>query len=194
MRKLLYELLRTALLSIEQDDQPVIQHVDVWNNQVEYAQEEQPFLTPAVFIEFDAIDWQPLLRGVREAVITVRLHVVTDSRQGKYEQVLPRLDLLDRINRTMYQLNATMQGVGFDVIQGNFRVGEDSKLRPADKPRSVINDIKLTRSITDHNFDELADNVEEYQCYVTDASAHDYGDKQDYCYRIVKVPRSNNQE
>lgn len=172
MRKLVYELLRTALLSIEQDDQPVIQHVDVWNNQVEYAQEEQPFMTPAVFIEFDAIDWQPLLRGVREAVITVRLHVVTDTRVGRWSDAIERLELADDINRALHGLNGVIQGIGADVIQNNFHVEGDTPLY--DSPQSVINTITHSRSITDHNFDELADNIEEFQCHVVNAFAHDY--------------------
>ena len=58
MRKIIYQTIENALLPIlDENQQPVINHVSLWNNQLLYAEEEQPFNTPAVFIEFRDIPW-----------------------------------------------------------------------------------------------------------------------------------------
>lgn len=172
MRAIIYHAIREALQSIQQDGKPVIQHIDLFNEQVLYGEEEQPFLTPAVFIEFAAIDWQKQLHGVRDAVVTVRLHVVTDTRVGKWENVMERLCLTDDINRCLHGLHAVVQGVGIEAIEDNFSVSANTNTRIIDSPCSVMNDLTLLRSTTDHNFGELSENIEEYQCYVTDASSY----------------------
>ena len=38
---------------------PEVQHVDLYNENVEYVDEESPWERPAVFIEFDDIEWRP---------------------------------------------------------------------------------------------------------------------------------------
>lgn len=172
MRAVIYNTIREALQSLLEDGQPVIKHIDLFNRQVDYAEEEQPFLTPAVFIEFTSIDWQHQLHGVREATVTVRLHVVTDTRVGKWHDTVPRLSLCDDINRCLHGLHAVNQGVGVEVIEHDFGVSRDTEFRPLDAPCCVMNDLTLVRSTTDHDFGELADNIEEYQCLVTDASAY----------------------
>ncbi|MBR3565325.1 MAG: hypothetical protein IKN91_03220 [Paludibacteraceae bacterium] len=155
MRALIYSVIETALENLTEDNERLIKHIDLFNEQVLHSEEEQPFLTPAVFVEFAAIDWQKQLHGVREAVVTVRLHVVTDTRVGKWADVVPRLCLCDDINRALH-------GLSFAAPQ-----------EVPTRRNSVMNDLTLLRSITDHDFDELADNIEEYQCMVTDASAYE---------------------
>lgn len=138
-----------------------------------YSEEEQPFYTPAVFVEFLPIDWQKQLHGVRDAVVTVRLHVVTDTRVGSWQNAIERLTLCDDINRYLHGLHTVIQGVSVGTIEGNFSVSSNTDMRQVDRPYSVMNDLTLFRSTTDHDFGELADNIEEYQCLVTDASAYD---------------------
>ena len=173
MRAIIYHTIRETLLSLQQEGQTVIKHIDLFNEQVLYSEEEQPFLTPAVFVEFSPIDWQKQLHGVRDAVVTVRLHIVTDTRTGKWADVLQRLCLTDEINRCLHGLHATIQGVGIEAIEENMSVSANTDTHIIDRPCSVMNDLTLLRSTTDSNFDELADNIEEYQCHVTDASAYD---------------------
>ena len=173
MRAVIYNVVKEALESLLEDGQPVIKHIDLYNRQVEFAEEEQPFLTPAVFVEFAAIDWQKQLHGVRDAVVTVRLHVVTDTRVGKWADVVPRLCLCDEINRVLHGVHAVVQGIGVEAIEQNFSVSRNTEYRQNDRPCSVMNDLTLLCSTTDHDFGELADNVEEYQCLVTDASAYE---------------------
>lgn len=53
MRRMLYLGLTEALKELrDESGQPLIRHIDLWNEQVEFIEQEEPFDTPAVFIEF----------------------------------------------------------------------------------------------------------------------------------------------
>lgn len=148
MRKIIYNAISAALANVQG-----IAHVGLWNNQLAYIEEEQPFDTPAVFIEFGQIDWKHQLHGVREAVITVRLHVVTDSRLSPWSEVVNVFDLLDQINATLHGLHSVTLPAG-------------------DPGSSVMDALTSIQSITDHDFGELQDNIEVYECHVTDGSGY----------------------
>lgn len=143
MRATIYNQITAALQGIAE-----IAHVGLWNNQMQYIAEEQPFDTPAVFIEFDPIEWQHLLHGVREAVVTIRLHVITDSRVGTWSDTIAVFNLLDSINAELHGLHHTTSN------------------------GSVMDALTLVNSTTDHNFDELQENVETYTCHITDRTAY----------------------
>lgn len=148
MRKIIYQTISNALLAIlDENQQPVISHVDLFNNQLLYAEEEQPFNTPAVFIEFRDIVWNVLPRGRREALVTVNLHVVTDSRLGHWSDAVEVFDLLD-------QINAAIHGLKYTDGNGN-----------------AMDALTCVASSTDSSFDELQDNIETYTTHVTDTSA-----------------------
>lgn len=148
MRKIIYQTISNALLAIlDENQQPVINHVDLFNNQLLYAEEEQPFNTPAVFIEFRDIAWNVLPRGRREAVVTVNLHVVTDSRLGRWADAVEVFDLLD-------QINAAIHGLTY-----------------SDENGKAMDALTCIASSTDSSFDELQDNIETYATHVTDTSA-----------------------
>jgi len=149
MRALIYNTIKTALESIVGNNNvSIIKHVDLFNNQLTYIEEEQPFETPAVFIEFQPIEWGEQLHRVREAVVRVNLHIVTDSRVGSWSDAVSRLALCDTVN-------AKIQGLGTVDLAGN-----------------VMNALTLTSSTTDHDFDELQDNIETYSCHITDRSSY----------------------
>ena len=153
MRKIIYQTIENALLSIlDENQQPVINHVSLWNNQLLYAEEEQPFNTPAVFIEFRDIPWSILPHGRREALVTVILHVVTDSRLGRWSEAVEVFDLLD-------QINAALHGLTYSDENGN-----------------TMDSLTCTLSSTDSSFDELQDNIESYTTHVTDTSAYKTGE------------------
>lgn len=143
MRATIYKQISDALAAL-----PEIAHINLFNNQVVLAEEEQPFKVPAVFVEFGTIDWKHQLHGVRDAVVQVRLHVVTDSRVSPWSDTIQVFDLLDRVNATLHGLSATLPN------------------------GSVMNALTLEQSLTDHYFDELQENVEVYACHVTDCSGY----------------------
>lgn len=148
MRKIIYLVISNLLHALtDENEQPLINHVSLWNNQLLYAEEEQPFNTPAVFIEFRDIPWSILPHGRREALVTVNLHVVTDSRLGHWSDAVEVFDLLDKIN-------AALHGTTYIDVKGN-----------------AMDALTCVSSSTDSSFDELQDNIEVYSTHVTDASA-----------------------
>ncbi len=135
---------------IENPDElnPAIKHFDLWNNQLETIEDECPFNLPAVFIEFAPIQWRHNLQGVREAEVTVNLHILVRELAptkdgGQYEdQAFAFLDLPNAVNKALHSLTDT----GFDALTSK-------------------------QSITDHYFSEIMHLQESYNCHVTDTSA-----------------------
>ena len=80
MRKELYAVLKAAMEKIE-----AVKHVDLWNHNVEFIEQEDSWARPAVFVEFGPIAWQPYVGGGYRGEGSVRLHVVTDWLEGGQE-------------------------------------------------------------------------------------------------------------
>ena len=63
-----------------------IQHVDVWNHNVEFIDQEQAWHRPAVFVEFGDMQWQYVKEGHRRTRFQLMLHLVCDyTEQGDME-------------------------------------------------------------------------------------------------------------
>lgn len=78
MTKEIYNALANALANVtDNDGNPVFRHIDLWNTQVEFLEQEQPFEMPACFIEIAPIQWQQLGGGAQQAAIDISLHIVT---------------------------------------------------------------------------------------------------------------------
>ena len=104
MRKQLYKEIETALLSVLDDNkEQLIKYVDLWNNQVDDAEESEAFDTPAVFVEFNRIKWRTLGNKAQEGTVNLTLHIVTKknastSNDSKFQdEELDALDLPDKI-------------------------------------------------------------------------------------------------
>lgn len=75
MRKELYR----AICSRLQEMVPEVVHMDMWNQNVEFAEEESVWGTPAVFVEFGPINWTLFKEGnIYRGVGKVMLHIVTE--------------------------------------------------------------------------------------------------------------------
>ena len=55
MRKELFNALKTKLTN----DVPEVKHIDLWNHNVEFIEQEDGWERPAVFVEFATIEWSP---------------------------------------------------------------------------------------------------------------------------------------
>lgn len=112
MRKNIYltivEQLQTLL---DNDNNPIIKHFDLWNENVAFAEEEF-FATPAVFVEFDPIIYKAVKDPKQIATVGVKLHIVTQTQINSLEY----FDLINSINHTLYNLS----GTGFN---GMWRTG-----------------------------------------------------------------------
>lgn len=68
--------------SLDADDDlsnRAIKHIDLWNRNVEFIEQEAAWERPAVFIEFEPVHWASIMPGVEyRAEARVRLHIVTD--------------------------------------------------------------------------------------------------------------------
>lgn len=125
----------------------MFKHFDLWNQQLEYLDEEQPFDTPAVFIEFLPIQWRHQSRGTRDATLSINLHIVTRrnfptrAEQQYATEALGFLELLDAVNLCLHG----HKGENFGALTEQL-------------------------SITDNNFDELMHSIEQYTAYIVDHS------------------------
>jgi len=140
----------TGYIIIEDPEEldPAIKHFDLWNNQLETIEDECPFNLPAVFIEFAPIQWRHNLQGVREADVTVNLHILVrevapTKDGGQYEdQAFAFLELPNAVNLALHGLT----GTGFDALTSK-------------------------ASVTDHYYSEIMHLQESFSCHVSDTSA-----------------------
>lgn len=126
---------------VPEDWERAIKHIDLWNHNVEFIEQEEQWERPAVFVEFHPIVWNALVVGSEyRSEPKVSLHVVTDwqgsSAAGSEfrEKSLEVFDLLDAI----HSLLAGMSGDRFLEFD-------------------------LAGSSTNHNHDEIIENVETYK-------------------------------
>ena len=111
-----------------------IRHIDLWNHNVEFIEQETPWERPAVFIEFVPFKWNAIVPGVEyRAEPLINLHVVTDWVDQ--ESDIGHFRLLDRI----HELLAGMSGKTFMELD-------------------------IDSSTTNHNHEEIVENIETYTC------------------------------
>ena len=149
MRKQLYLDIKNRIKTItDTEDVSVFKHFDIWNRQVEFMQQEKPFLFPAVFIEFLPMRWQSTGQGKQQAELTVKLHIVskwkasTSDNSAYEDQALAYLDLPNYVNKCLAGFAATN-------TNGFLRTG------------SSIN----------HNHEDVIDSTEEFITNVWDDTA-----------------------
>lgn len=80
MRKELYAAIKVAIEKVKE-----VKHIDLWNHNVEFIEQEEGWERPAVFVEFGPITWLPYAGGGYHGEGSVRLHVVTDWVEGGQE-------------------------------------------------------------------------------------------------------------
>ena len=121
-----------------------IKHIDLWNHNVEFIEQEEQWDRPAVFIEFQPIQWRQVKTGSSISYTSrcrLSLHVVTDwhgssSADSEFrEKSLSYLDLLEDIH-------ASLRGLSGQSFNG----------------------LDLVESLTNHNHDELLESIEIYEC------------------------------
>ena len=139
MRKELYKLLCDRLQAVGGG---AIKHIDLWNHNVEFIEQEEQWERPAVFVEFAPIRWMAIQNGVEyRAEPIVNLHIVTDwtgsvsAGSAFQEESLQVFDLPEEIPKALTCLE-----------------GE------------TFMEFDLVESRTSHNHEEIIENIESYQC------------------------------
>ena len=144
MRKQIYK----AICDRISQQVPEVKHIDLWNNNIAVLSGGAVWPRPAVFVEFETIEWRQQQNRARMADIAVRLHIVTDavsyngSTDPKQDTALAFLDLFNKVN-------AAMQGLRGENFAG----------------------FMLTISATNHDHAELIESVERYITRAQDTSA-----------------------
>lgn len=127
---------------------PEIKFIELWNNNVAQISGGATWPLPAVFVEFETIEWRQQNNAARRGDVAVRLHIITravnthghtDPRQA---EALAFFDLIDRVN-------AAMQGLRGENFAG----------------------FMLTTSATNHDHAELLESVERYVTSAQDTTA-----------------------
>ena len=139
MRKELYKMLCDKLKTVSGG---VIKHIDLWNHNVEFIEQEEQWERPAVFVEFAPIQWTAIQPGVEyRAEPVVHLHVVTDwtgsvsAGSAFQEESLKIFDLLEEIHKALTGM-AGETFMEFDLVE----------------------------SRTSHNHEAIIENIESYRC------------------------------
>lgn len=129
----------------QQHTERLIKHVDLWNHNVEFLDQEQPWERPAVFVEFTPIQWEVVKPG-REyrSKPVVNLHIVTDwggdSSSGS-ELEDESLAVLD-FSRIIHKALQGLEGECFSRFD-------------------------LSETHTNHNHEDLLESIEVYKCVAT---------------------------
>lgn len=123
----------------------VFKHFDLWNEQVEFIEEEAPFETPAVFIEFRTIEWNDTMQNVQRGKIPVSLHVVTEWKGSECDGSIYQQNSLKRF--------AIVDGIAEHLFNWKYNDG-----------RVNIQQMQRTTSNTNHNHGELVEDIEDFMC------------------------------
>lgn len=132
-RQELYEAVASSLHSI-----PEVRHIDLWNRNVEFVDQDTPWDRPAVFIEIAPIKWEPRAEGCYRAEVQVRLHIVTDWAEDACSGCPAdgiAFELPDTIRKAI------------DGISGD-----------------TFCDMRLEESHTNHDHEEIVESIEVYSC------------------------------
>lgn len=167
MLKHLYLTLEQKLLAVTDEQpnpQPLFKHCDLWNRQVEFVEQETPFQTPAVFVEFEPLQWRTDGQHIQDADLTIRLHIVTPWHANTAS------DILNPDVRATALAYLDIPTVLFRQLHGKHgTVADDSD------PRHPIllgnfNALTRTASTVNHDHERFVDSVETYQCHLKDLS------------------------
>lgn len=122
--------------------QRIINHIDLWNHNVEFIEQEENWSCPAVFVEFSPIEWNEIVTGLEyRAEPFVKLHIVTEwkgsSADGSElsEDALFIFDLPEIIHSALSLMGGSKY-LNFDLVE----------------------------SQTNHNHEDIVENIEVYQC------------------------------
>ncbi len=143
------------LCEVITEKMPQIKWIDLWTNQTDYLEQEIPFPTPAIFIEFNANSFSNVGRFCQDIDLAITFHIVVENNAetfyGSYNQQ-SALTVLDYINDLQKNLHAcsgqnysklsrsALQQLSFDNIQ-HFSITYNSIVRDYSAEPNYINQI-----------------------------------------------------
>ncbi len=143
---------KNATEATEKPEMQVIKSFDLWNENVVHLTQQRPFQTPAVFVEFLPIVWQPVGKGAKRADVTIRLHIVTatlaTANSPYKEAALFPLYLIRAVEAALRKFDGAADERGLSY--GTFAHSE---------------------SATDHNHEQVSEHVETWHTMCHDCTA-----------------------
>ena len=120
----------------------IVRHIDLWNQNVDFIEEDEAWETPAVFIEFGEIQWDPY-KGPANGMTgkgEILLHVVTEWK-GSAADGSPTKDDTVADYDLPVQIHSALQGLS----------------------GTGFRNLNLSRTLINHNHQELLENIEVYR-------------------------------
>jgi len=127
----------------------VIKTFDLWNEQVDFIEEEDPFETPAVFIEFLPIEWKGPSSLLQQADASFKLHIITDYQGSAKDGSSLQGESLERFRISK---DITKILTGLTIKDGG----------------SVMTQVRRTGSAPNHNHGEIIEDIDIYSCKLID--------------------------
>ncbi len=157
MRPQLFNQLKTFVLNIkDKNEQPIFKHFDLWSENLIHIEQEQPFYTPAVFVEFPPIQWKTLPHLNREAAIDFHLHILVHVNSPIPTQ--PNGTGTTALDALVFS------DILYQGLQKQFAdISEHHGI--------TINALTLETSEIEHDFEEILHLTDTYSCHITDRSA-----------------------
>lgn len=113
---------------LDDNDQPIIKHIDLWHEQVNYLTEELPFDCPAVFVEFNVIEANDTGAMVQHLTTQIDLHLFYETFSDTYMGAIMQDNALDYLD-VLTKLNAIFHGkpgTSFSAMRKTDMKREDS--------------------------------------------------------------------
>lgn len=123
MRKELYNAIKAKLTA----EVPEVAHVDLWNHNVEFIEQEEGWARPAVFVEIGSITCAPFQGRGHRGKGLVRLHIVTDWTESGHDAAW---DLCGKIQ-------SALEGLGGEYFGGMTLVAIDTNHNHEDILESI---------------------------------------------------------
>lgn len=142
MRKELYGMLCEKLKTVGDG---VIKHIDLWNHNVEFLEQEQGWERPAVFVEFLPVRWERFTRDIWRAEPDIRLHIVTDWAGSSSDGSEFQEDALK-----VFDLSRDIHSVLCDMTDGR-----------------TFQDFDIVEMTTNHNHEDIVEHIDTYTCRAT---------------------------
>lgn len=129
-----------------------IKHVALWRNQLERENEEQPFLYPAIFVEFLPINYQDKGNKAQSQQydLTVRLHICFESYEDEDTTILT---LVDNVWQTIHK---KQYGIFGQLLRRNEEQNFDhSNIQDYIQDYATLGNDNLTNTLVSHTVTDL---------------------------------------
>lgn len=148
MRASIYKALVERLKEYtDAEGNQVFKHFDLWNEQVDFIEDETPFETPAVFVEFRTINWGDTMQRVQRGTLPIRLHIVNEWKGATNDGSIYQVEALKRLEEA--------DGLASHLLNWTH-----------DRNDLNIQRMQRSTSYTNHNHGEIVEDIEDYTCTV----------------------------